>query len=85
MGRREDLAAAEVKTRAKVRTRRQQAVGNRRGHRWDGCVGGREDMALGGSGPGAENSVWEGVAPRRPALSMPYFAANPRCSAPPML
>jgi len=64
MGRREDLAAAEVKTRAKVRTRRQQAVGNRRGHRWDGCVGGREDMALGGSGPGAENSVWEGVAPR---------------------
>ena len=63
MGRREDLAAADAKRRAKAR-RRQWAAGNRRGLRRDGSVGGREDMALGGSGPGAENSVWEGVAPR---------------------
>jgi len=61
MGRREDLAAAEVKRRARVRTRRQQAVGNRRGLRLDRCVGSREDMARGGSGRGAEDSVWEGI------------------------
>jgi hypothetical protein len=47
MGRREDLAAAEAKRRARASTRRQQAVGNRRGLRSDGCVGGREDMVLG--------------------------------------
>jgi len=51
MGRREDLAAADAKRRAKVRRRRQWAAGNRRGLRRDGSVGGREDMARGGSGP----------------------------------
>lgn len=57
MARREDLAAAEAKRSASVR--RQQAAGNRRGLRWelDGCVGCREDMARGGSGPLAGDEV----------------------------
>lgn len=55
MARREDLAAAEAKRSASVR--RQQAAGNRRGLQWDGCVGCREDMARGGSGPLAGDEV----------------------------
>jgi hypothetical protein len=45
IGRREDLAAAEAKRAARVRSTRQHAAGDRRGDRWDGRDGGREDIA----------------------------------------
>jgi hypothetical protein len=46
MGRREDLAATGAKRATTVRSRRQQAAGDRRGDRWDGRDGGWEDMAV---------------------------------------
>jgi len=55
-------------------------VGNRRGLRLDRCVGSREDMARGGSGRGAEDSVWEGIPwIRRESALLRTSDATNRC------